>query len=994
MPVDTAVTIQFSQEVDVFHADAFIIRRGNVVIPYTANPVFPASSVISVELVPNANLAYSTQYTVSVNNTLVTAAEEPDNFLAPQNPVTFTTAAAPAVTATNPDNNAEEVVLNSPITIEFSKAVNLTAGAVTITSPGGPVSFSGLPASDVTSVVLTPDANLAYDTTYTVTVLAAGVSDAEDNLMEADHSFSFSTVVPVPPVFNTPPSRFVTDGGSATLTVQVTSGTLPLTYRWYAGPVGDTSTPLREEGPTSAVSDSYISAPLAAPLTQTYWVRVVNDAGQFTDSDLITIIVTDKPFVDQTSPSSGASAVLVDSTITITFGEAVDLTAGAVTIIGPGGPVPFSGLPASGVTSVVLTPATDLADSTTYTVTVLAAEVSDADSNPMEADHVFTFTTLVPVEITAQPQPQTVPVGETATFEVGVSGDGPLHYDWLFNGTSLGAQDSAILTLDEVQPAQTGDYSVVVTGPGVGNTATSAPASLLVTSPPNQRPEWDFSGELPPGQVGLAYSFTPALLPDEPVNNIYRSAERFTASGLPAGLKINPSTGEIAGVPTAHRVKSFNVKITARNRAGSAVLTSSIVIQPLPVGVEGAFTGKVERSELLANVPNDSNGPLGGRIDFKVARTGKASGKLVIGAKSFAFRGAVAVDPLDTTQATLTAAIKRSRLTDLVLQLTITGDGLLDDATVSDQVALQPAGIEGWRNPWSKQNRADALAGYYTLKLELDGSYSVEEAPLGSGFLSFTLNPANGKLTLKGRLSDGSAVTMATFAGPSGQLLLYRPLYAAKVRGSVLGKFDISAQPDPLLNTVSGVADWRRPANPAKSNRLYRAGFPELLNLLAEGGRYTAPPRRNAANPTAEPRVLGLTDADNLVEVLFSEANVETAELLATVEGMKGEVALNNKVTFSKDFAINTRRATLRFNARTGAFNASIRLSEPNPLLLPDRVVNVNRTVKAQGLIVGDKAEGYFILNQLPAVAGETPGNTRQLGGKVLVQPVPPSLPD
>ena len=72
--------------------------------------------------------------------------------------------------------------------------------------------------------------------------------------------------------------------------------------------------------------------------------------------------------------------------------------------------------------------------------------------------------------------------------------------------------------------------------------------------------------------------------------------------------------------------------------------------------------------------------------------------------------------------------------------------------------------MDGWRNPWSKANPATAISGYYTLKLDLVQPvtpYTSAEAPLGTGYLSFTANPTTGKLTLKGRLADGSSVTYA-----------------------------------------------------------------------------------------------------------------------------------------------------------------------------------------------------------------------------------------
>lgn len=888
-------------------------------------------------------------------------------------------APVPSISSTQPNAGAVEVTPNSDITLQFSEAVDLTANAVTIKGPGGvPVPFSGLPADGVTSVTLSPGAGLQFAATYNVTVSKDQISDSIGNAMIADHKFSFTTMVPVAPVFDTLAHQQVTDGAVAVLTAQVNAGTAPLTYRWYAGAPGDTSTLLREVVATNATSDSFQTGPLAAPQTLSCWLRVTNAAEQSADSGAITVTATDKPFVAHHAPLDGATKVPVDAAILLEFSEAVNLAADAVSITSPSGTVPFSGLPASGVNGIVLTPDVALIHGTVYTVSVAKDLVRDASDNPMEETHVFAFTTLFPVRINVHPQPQSVPRGENASFTVSATGDGPLHYDWRFNGGSLGAPDTPLLALNAIQPAQTGDYSVVITGPGDANRVVSDEASLFVTSAPNQKPEWAFSEDLPAGRVGLAYSFTPALAPDDPLSDLYRHAESFSASGLPPGLKINAASGEIYGVPVAASKAPHKVRITARNLLGSDMLNTTLFIQPLPAGIEGVFTGKVARSALLSDVPGDGNGALGGRLDFKVAKSGKASGKLVIGAKPFAFRSAVQVDPLDNSRATLKVNIRRNQLSDLVLDLAISGDGLLTEASVSDQVALVSAAIEGWRNPWSRLRRATELAGYYTVKLDLDGTYTAEEAPLGSGFLSFTVNEMNGRLTLTGRLADGSAVTMATFAGPGGEILLYRSLYPAKARGSVLGRLSIGEQPDPSENTVEGEANWWRPANLVKSNRLYRDGFPGLLNLLVEGGRYSS--------PDSGSRLPSLTNEADVVELIFSEAGVEIAGPLVTADGMKAEVQINGKARFSSDPTINTRKASLVFNSRTGAFKAGSQLSEPNPLWLPDKVVNVKRSVTGRGLIVGNEAVGYFLLNQLPKIEGETPRNTRQLGGKVLVR--------
>ncbi|MBI5775014.1 MAG: immunoglobulin domain-containing protein, partial [Verrucomicrobia bacterium] len=82
--------------------------------------------------------------------------------------------------------------------------------------------------------------------------------------------------------------------------------------------------------------------------------------------------------------------------------------------------------------------------------------------------------------ITSQPQDQSVTVGGNASFSVGVSGTPPIAYQWRLNGTNLAGATSATLALTNVQFAQAGGYSVVVTN--VAGTVTSSNATLTVSA--------------------------------------------------------------------------------------------------------------------------------------------------------------------------------------------------------------------------------------------------------------------------------------------------------------------------------------------------------------------------------------------------------------------------------------------------------------------------------------------------------------------------------
>jgi hypothetical protein len=90
-------------------------------------------------------------------------------------------------------------------------------------------------------------------------------------------------------------------------------------------------------------------------------------------------------------------------------------------------------------------------------------------------------TSAIAPTITAQPAGLTVNVGDTAAFSVTAAGSQPLSYQWLFNGTNLVGQTGTSLVLSNVQPANGGNYSVLVSN--VVSSVLSSNALLTVLLP-------------------------------------------------------------------------------------------------------------------------------------------------------------------------------------------------------------------------------------------------------------------------------------------------------------------------------------------------------------------------------------------------------------------------------------------------------------------------------------------------------------------------------
>lgn len=86
--------------------------------------------------------------------------------------------------------------------------------------------------------------------------------------------------------------------------------------------------------------------------------------------------------------------------------------------------------------------------------------------------------------ITTQPVSQTVGTGASATFSVTASGTS-LTYQWAHGGTNVPAGTAATLTLNNVQAADAGSYTVVVTN--ANGSVTSNPATLTIDTPKKGR---------------------------------------------------------------------------------------------------------------------------------------------------------------------------------------------------------------------------------------------------------------------------------------------------------------------------------------------------------------------------------------------------------------------------------------------------------------------------------------------------------------------------
>jgi uncharacterized repeat protein (TIGR01451 family) len=135
-------------------------------------------------------------------------------------------------------------------------------------------------------------------------------------------------------------------------------------------------------------------------------------------------------------------------------------------------------LPSGGSTNFVVVVTPLVGGLLTNTLTVGTPTADPATANNTVA--VVTTAHAAPA-VTTQPAGVTAPVGSNVTFQVVATGDAPLSYQWRFNGAAMSGAAASALTLTNVQHAQAGTYSVLVS-----NTYGSAisPNALLTLLDP------------------------------------------------------------------------------------------------------------------------------------------------------------------------------------------------------------------------------------------------------------------------------------------------------------------------------------------------------------------------------------------------------------------------------------------------------------------------------------------------------------------------------
>jgi len=340
---------------------------------------------------------------------------------------------APTVSTFAPTDGATGVLLDANIVVTFSEAIALGTGTITLRSGSATgtivesfdVATSGRLTLSGSTLNIDPTSNLSANTQYFVVFTSGNIKDAAGNSYAGISTYDFKTIADnVAPGFTSAATS--ADGLKVILTYNEALNAKTAAKTSFAVKVAAVGATVSSTATVNsvAVKGSTIELTLASALAQGQAVTVgytapmanaassnaaVQDiAGNDAATLVATTAVTNNSTVDKTAPTvstfaptDGATGVLPDANIVVTFSEAIARGTGTITLrsVSATGTIVESfdaatsnRLTLSGST-LTIDPTSDLAANTQYFVVLTSGNIKDAAGNAYAGISTYDFKT-------------------------------------------------------------------------------------------------------------------------------------------------------------------------------------------------------------------------------------------------------------------------------------------------------------------------------------------------------------------------------------------------------------------------------------------------------------------------------------------------------------------------------------------------------------------------------------------------------------------------
>jgi uncharacterized repeat protein (TIGR03803 family) len=375
---------------------------------------------------------------------------------------------------------------------------------------------------------------------------------------------------------------------------------------------------------------------------------------------------------------------------------------------------------------------------------------------------VVNVTVLPPAEefvILTEPASQTNAVGSSANFAVAISGTNAVTYQWYKNGSALGGQTGATLTIFPVGIGDGGTYTVTVTPSNPAVAAVSSSGAVLTVAQP---PVFEVQPMSQTVGIGASVALTNLVGGEGPLNWQW----------LLNGTGIAGATASNYLIQSAQPLNSGNYQVVVGNAVASAAsATANLTVQAGDGVVESAdtFAGRISINPLLGPVMGNTVNAASEAGDPALI-AGKPVGNLIWYTWTASFTGVISLTTLGSDFDTLLGVYTGTNIAQLTSVAEDDDSGGYFTSLVTFNVSAGTAyqiAVGGFRG----------ASGNVILGMPSGTGYRVLNAATGNSVPVITVQPSSQLV------EAGVTVTNSVEAGGSGPLSYQWYFQGAPVNG-------------------------------------------------------------------------------------------------------------------------------------------------------------------------------------------------------------------